>query len=613
VVTSATRLPLYQGGYQPDIPTEATKKVMMNVLGIAALYHDSSCCILIDGKLRAAAQEERFSRIKYDSRIPKEAVRYCLKEAGLTIHDIDYVAYYEDPTKKLSRQLWMLAQGLPFDDQLINRMDPHRPEQEIRDIMGYEGPIEYMDHHLAHAAGTFCFSGFPEAAIFTVDSVGEWATTTLGRGSQSGIELLDEIHFPNSFGLLYSTMTSYLGFDVNDGEYKVMGLAPYGTPRYTDQVWKLIESNKSSQLQLQLDYFDFLAGQRMFSDKLIELFKQPPRSKNDEITQFHQDVAKSMQVVLEDLLLEKVRYLYEKVPSQNLCMSGGVALNCVANGRIHREGPYTNLFIQPASGDAGSSLGAAAYVHAKYDQSSFAGERMEHVYLGPGYTSEEITRLVQETPLPFEDYHGNFDALCTAVSKRLAEGQIIGWYQGRMEFGPRALGARSIIADPRRPEMRDKINALVKKREAFRPFAPVVLYDKAREHFDLDCPSPFMLLVCQVCSPLELPAITHIDGSARVQTVTEQYNPRFAGLLRHFDQETGCPILLNTSFNMKDEPIVCTPVDAIRCFVRSKMDALVLQDIVIDQKSVPAFWDETINFFEGPKSANIDHSVYTFF
>ncbi len=585
----------------------------MNILGISALYHDSSCCIIKDGKLIAAAQEERFSRIKYDAGIPKQATRYCLEEADLSICDIDCIAYYEAPEKKLSRQLWLLSQGLPYDEQLIERMNSRRPEQEIRNVIGYEGDIECIDHHLAHAASSFCFSGFEQAAILTVDSVGEWATTTLGMGSEQGVQIIDEIHFPHSFGLFYSTLTSYLGFDVNDGEYKVMGLAPYGKPVYTDQIWQLIESHRDNQLTLNLEFFDFLSGKRMFSDALVELFKRPARTKDEEIETFHQDVAKSLQVVLEELLLEKVQYLYTKAPSDNLCMAGGVALNCVANGRILDEGPYKNLFVQPAAGDAGSSLGAAAYVYAKRTSSSYSLGRMEHTYLGPGYSSQEIVSLVGETPLAFKDYQGKFDSLCEDVAKRLAQGQIIGWFQERMEFGPRALGARSILADPRRPEMRDKINALVKKREAFRPFAPVVLYDKMAEHFELDRPSPFMLLVCQVCSSLDLPAITHVNGSARVQTVTDEYNPRFAALLRCFDQLTNCPILLNTSFNMKDEPIVCSPIDAVRCFVRSKMDALVLQDIIIDQDSVPDFWYDIIDVFEGPKSANIDHSVYTFF
>lgn len=585
----------------------------MNILGISALYHDSSCCLMQDGKLICAAQEERFTRIKYDSNIPKEAVRYCLSEAGLAIQDVDIIAYYENPQKKLSRQLWMLSQGLPFDEALLERLDSHRPMNEICDILGYDGEVECVDHHTAHAASSFCFSGFPEAAIFTVDSVGEWASTTFAHGTGSSLDMLGEIHFPHSFGLLYSTVTSYLGFDVNDGEYKVMGLAPYGKPLYTDQIWTLILTHENEQFALDLQYFDFLTGTRMYSDRFTGLFGQSARVETEELQQFHMDVARSLQVVLEELLLVKVRYLHEIVPSNYLCMAGGVALNCVANGKILREGPFTDLYVQPAAGDAGGSVGAAAYIHASHSNSPMNQYKMEHAYLGPSYSPDLIFKLLNETPLEFDDYRNNFDELCESVAKRLAEGQIIGWFQDRMEFGPRALGARSILADPRRDDMRDKINALVKKREAFRPFAPAVLVEKCNEHFDLEYPSPFMLLVCQVNSSLDLPAITHVDGSARVQTVEESVNPRFAGLLHHFDRITNCPILLNTSFNMKDEPIVCHPMEAIRCFVRSKMDALVLQDFVIDHNSIPGYWTMLFDVLNQPEKANIDHSVYTFF
>jgi len=577
---------------------------------LSAYYHDSACCLLRDGILVAAAQEERFSRNKHDASLPKAAFRYCLDQTGLSIADIDCIAYYEQPKLKLERQVWS---GLPsMNAGTAARLwrSARRPELEIRDILGYMGPIQYTTHHEAHAASSFFYSGFQRAAILTVDGVGEWATTTYGEGGQSGISIFEEVVFPDSLGLLYSTITSYLGFSVNDGEYKVMGLAPYGRPTYVAKLHHLIEVLDNGQYRLNLEYFDFNNERRMFSDALPLLFGQPPRTRETEISAFHQDVARSLQIVLEEALLEKIRYLHRRCESDNLCMAGGVALNCVANSRLLREGPFRKLFVQPAAGDAGTSLGAAAVAQARLTGQRVPREALPHVFLGPSFSAEEIYKLLSSTPLRFQDFRGMEQDLLSAAVDRLAEGKVLGWFNGRMEFGPRALGARSILADPRRAEMRDRINALVKMRESFRPFAPAVLLEKASQFFDLDHPSPFMLETCQVRSTINLPAITHVDGSARIQTVDAATNPRFYRLLQTFDQRTGCPILLNTSFNMRDEPIVCSPAEALRCFVRSHLDGLVLGDFLIDRS-------EDLNTLESLFRENrvmqraISDSVYT--
>ena len=446
----------------------------------------------------------------------------------------------------------------------------------------------------------------------TFDGVGEWATTTYGSGSAHEIDIFEQVDFPHSVGLLYSTITSYLGFDVNDGEYKVMGLAPYGTPRYVDQVRTLIHLGPKGQYRLALEYFDFLKRERMFSDRLVELFQQPARAAESDLLDFHKDVARSLQVVLEELLLDKARYLHARVGSENLCMAGGVALNCVANGRIAREGPFKRVYVQPASSDAGSALGAAAAAWTHLTRSPLRQRGLPDVYLGPGYTPEAVRDFFSAQPVKTQDFAGREDALIEAAVDRLAAGKILGWFQGRLEFGARALGNRSIIADPRHPEMRDKINALVKKREAFRPFAPAVLESRAREHFDLEGPSPFMLFVCKVRSALDLPAITHVDGSARVQTVSADTNPRFAALLEAFERRTGCPILLNTSFNMRGEPMVCSPLDGLLCFIRSRLDTLVMEDTLLDREDLPIGWYDLLQSYGNRQTSGVTHSVYTF-
>jgi len=564
----------------------------MNIIGLSAFYHDSACCLLQDGRLVAAASEERFTRVKYDPRVPVNAFRFCLDAGNLGPTDIDCVAYYETPTKKLGRQIWASVSEGRLPD--IAWLDPGKPQREIREKLGYDGPIETFDHHLSHAASAFFFSGFDDAAIMTMDGVGEWATTTYGEGEQAVIDLFEEVHFPHSLGLLYSTITTYLGFRVNSDEFKVMGLAPYGKPRYLDQMHALLESRPEGQYRLDMSFFDYVLGKRMYSEKLCELFGEPPRERGAEILPFHQDVAKSLQVVLEDILLEKVTYLASRVDSANLCMAGGVALNCVANGRILRDGPFERLFVQPAAGDAGGCLGAAALAHIALTGRRHTRDPLDHVYLGPAASTEEISALLEATGASCQDFRGREADLLEAVVDRLERNQVIGWFHGRMEFGPRALGARSILANPMDPNVRERLNALVKKREAFRPFAPSVLYEFAREHFALDHPSPYMLETCQVTSSLDLPGITHVDGSARPQTVDPATCPRYAALLEAFRRRTGSPLVVNTSFNVAGEPIVCTPVDALLCMGSSGLDALVLEDYVVAREDLPERWAELI-------------------
>jgi carbamoyltransferase len=588
----------------------------MNIIGISAYYHDAACCLVSDGVLACAAEEERFSRIKHDKNLPWRAFRFCLDQAGMTLPDIDCIAYYEDPLKKLERQLWMAQhpRAGPVHRARLYRAilkDVGRIEREIRDLLGFQGPITTVEHHAAHAASAFYFSGFAEAAILTADGVGEWATTSYGRGRGTAVELIEDVEFPNSLGLLYSTITAYLGFQVNNDEYKIMGLAPYGEPRHVGQMRRLLQVDKRGQFQLNLDYFDFLSADRMYSDRLVECFGQRPRQPESEILQFHRDVARSLQCFLEEILLEKATFLHSEVPSENLCMAGGVALNCVANGRILRDGPFRHLFVQPAASDAGGALGAAALAHTRMTGALLRTGRLEHVYLGPSYSSSEIGDLFAASSAKVQDFRGRQDDLLDAAVDRLEDGNVLGWFSGRMEFGPRALGARSILADPRVSDMRDRINQLVKKRESFRPFAPAILLERANEHFDIDHPSPFMLETCKVRSPLALPAITHVDGSARIQTVDRRTSPRFAALLERFEKRTGCPILLNTSFNMRGEPIVCSPVDAILCFVRSRIDCLVVEEFLLERAGIAPVWENTAATMPIRNIQAVSQDVYT--
>lgn len=582
-----------------------------NIIGISCFFHDAACCLLKDGRLVAAAEEERFSRRKHDAEIPKRAFNYCLEAGGLTIDQVDCVAYYEEPAKKLARQIWMMLPGLPSEKRVLARLDPHRPEREIRDVLGYEGPIECVGHHQAHAASSFYYSGFDDAAILTVDGVGEWDTTSFGRGNENGFEIFETVEFPHSLGLLYSTITGYLGFEVNEGEYKVMGLAPYGQPRHVDLVRKLIINQPGGQYQLDLRYFDFKSFNRMYSDDMLSLFGHQPRQPRTEILDFHKDLARSLQVVLEEILMNKLQYLHKQTGSENLCMAGGVALNCVANGRIKREGPFKQMFVQPAAGDSGGALGAAAIAHQR--RSNEKSDIWRDAYLGPSFSSNEIAAVIESTGITAADFRGREPELLETVAQKLAADKVVGWFHGRMEFGPRALGARSILADPRGEKTQDRINSIIKQRESFRPFAPAVLEERVADHFELDHASRYMLETCQVKSPIKLPAITHVDGSARVQTVDDDANPRFARLLRTFERVTGCPILLNTSFNLNYEPIVCTPVDALICFIRSGLDTLVLEDFIIDRSAINAMTEFVLRRTAQERPVTVTYKTYTLF
>ena len=588
----------------------------MNIVGISAFYHDSSCCLLQGGRLLAAASEERFSRRKHDPGPPVEAFDHCLRQGGLSLADLDAVAYYEEPRRKLARQLWAGApqgpeEGIGSAD--LAWLDASQAEDTLRRRLGFEAPWLTFPHHLCHAASSYAFSGFDDAAVLTVDGVGDWATTTYGAASGDHIDLFEEVSFPHSLGLLYATVTSYLGFRVNGGEYKVMGLAPYGQPRYVDQICQLVGMGSDGQFALNLRYFDFLTGRRMFSPQLCELFGRPPRVAESPIEPFHHDVARSLQLVLEEILLEKVGYLHRRVGSENLCMAGGVALNCVANGRIRREGPFRQLFIQPAAGDAGGCLGAAVLAHQQLTGGS-ARQILPHLALGPSFSQHEISLLLADTGVTPQDFTDRPEALADAVAQRLADRQTVAWFQGAMEFGPRALGQRSILANPLDPEIRERLNRDVKRREAFRPFAPCVLAERAAQHFRLDHPSPFMLETCDVDSPLALPGITHVDGSARPQTVDPAVLPQLAAILRAFETRTGCPVLVNTSFNLRGEPIVCTSFDALACFARSDLDCLVMEGLLVDRHQLPSSWPKLLEHLHGtrPQRRSISQQLYTF-
>lgn len=586
---------------------------MSNVIGISCFFHDAACCLVQDGRLVAAAEEERFSRIKHHRSLPSHAFHFCLRQGGIDVSDVDCVAFYEDPVLKLGRQLWMLAKA--GDPGMARRLDSGRPSRQIRSVLGYDGPIVCVPHHLAHAASSYCYSGAAEAAIMTVDGVGEWATTAYGHGKGGDVSLFEFVDYPDSIGLLYSAVTSYLGFEVNDGEYKVMGLAPYGSPKYLDRFHRLLTLGDKGQYALDLQFFDLTGRAPMFSPALPELFGDAPRAVGGEMTQFHADVARSLQEFLQLVLLEKLRYLHSRVPCPTLCMAGGVALNCVANHYLLTNGPFERLYIGPAPHDAGGALGAAALAHRQITGAAMPRQQMEHAFWGPDYDTDDIAELVGSLPLPCRDLRKREGELLEATVDRLVAGAVVGWFHGRMEFGPRALGARSILADPRREGMRDRINAAVKKREAFRPFAPSVLDSHRDAHFDLGHASPFMLETCQVRSPFALPAITHVDNSARPQTVDERHAPRFAALLRAFAARTGCPILLNTSFNVRDEPIVCTPVDALICFARSRLDTLVLEDVILERADDDRGWIAWVDQLAGAASAvrsRPGDRVYTF-
>jgi carbamoyltransferase len=565
----------------------------MNILGISCFYHDAAACLIQDGRIAAAASEERFTRKKHDEGFPHQAIRYCLQEGGISAQDLDYVGFYDKPFLKFERLLSTYLSTFPRGFLSFSKAMPVWLKEKlwtpqlIRKELGYRGKILFAEHHMSHAASAFLVSPFREAAILTVDGVGEWATASFGVGRDRQIELFREIRFPHSLGLLYSAFTYYLGFKVNSAEYKVMGLAPYGVPRYVDQVRKLIEIREDGSFEMDMRYFSYHHGLRMVNGRFSRLFGAPPREPESKLEQFHKDVAASVQKVTEEAMLRMASYLHRETKMDNLCLAGGVALNCVANGRVLREGPFKDLFIQPAAGDAGGALGVAAYIHhTLLDQPR--GEAMDHAYLGPAYGEKEIEATLKQYSAPALRLEP--DDLVREVAG-LIEGQtVIGWFQGRMEFGPRALGSRSILADARNPENRDVVNLKIKFRESFRPFAPTVLEERISEYFEIDRPSPYMLLVAPVREEKRvIPSVTHVDHSARIQSISRRQNPLYYDLIREFDRRTGVPVIINTSFNVRGEPIVCTPEDAYRCFMRTHMDYLVLGPYLLDKKRQPPF------------------------
>jgi carbamoyltransferase len=543
----------------------------VNILGISAFYHDAAAALLSDGRLVAAAHEERFTRKRHDPDLPSNAARYCLEAGGLRTEDLDYVAFYDKPFVKFERILLTYISTFP------------------RSL--YEGEVLFAEHHQSHAASAFLASPFEEAAIVTCDGVGEWATTTQGVGRGNSFELMREIRFPHSLGLLYSAFTYYLGFKVNSAEYKVMGAAPYGTPKYADRILEeLVDMRADGSFKLNMKYFAYDYGLTMTNPRFEALFGQPRRAPDAKIEQFHWDVAASVQLVTEEIVLRIVRDLHERTGMKNLCMAGGVALNCVANGRIIREGPFEQLWVQPAAGDAGGALGAALFVH-----NAVLGKprnfRMDHAYWGPAYSDETIRRYLDARGAPYRTL--SRDEMIRESARRLEEDQaVIGWFQGRMEWGPRALGSRSILADARNESNWKRVNLKIKFRESFRPFAPAVLAEKTGDWFEIDRESPYMLLVCQVKEDRSIPAVTHVDGSARLQTVSREVHPEFYDLLAEFDRRSGCPVLINTSFNVRGEPIVCTPEDAYLCFMRTNMDVLVLGHQILLKQEQPELHED---------------------
>ncbi len=584
----------------------------MAVLGISGGYHDSAAAVLVDGNLVAAAQEERFSRVKHDASMPARAVRWCLDHAGVGADDLEAVVYYEKPLTTYERVLSTHAavgpRGFPQFARAVGTWTRRKlwvgaSIERLVTASGRRMPrLLYCEHHLSHAAAAFHPSPFPSAAIMTVDGVGEWATTSIGRGGPDGIELQWQLDFPDSIGLLYSTFTAYCGFAVNDGEYKLMGLAPYGEPRFVEHLLgEVVHLAADGSVQLDQRYFDYRVGRRMASDRLHRLLGEPARPADAPLTQHHADVARSVQVVLEEIVLAVGRHLHELTGERAVCLGGGVALNCVANSRLRREGPFEEMWIQPAAGDAGSAVGAALWGwHEVLGNPRIppVPDGMGAAALGPSYSDEEIERWLADAGIDHEVL-GSDDRVDELVADVIAGGGVVGWFQGPMEFGPRALGHRSILADPRDVTMISRINRAVKGREGFRPFAPAVLAERAGEWFDLDVPAPYMLLTAPVRSarPVpsagrtfterlesvnsDIPACTHVDGSARVQTVHRERSPRFHSLLRAFERRTGCPVLLNTSFNRADEPIVRTPAEAYRCFRAAGLDLLVLGRCVV--------------------------------
>ncbi|MEJ7758686.1 MAG: carbamoyltransferase [Gemmatimonadaceae bacterium] len=599
------------------------------VLGISAFYHDSAACLLRDGQIVAAAQEERFTRIKADASFPARAVAYCLENSNIGANDLEAVAFYDKPLLKFERiiETWLGVAPRGFGSFLkagpVWIKEKLYTDRAIREgLGGYSGRVLYAEHHESHAASAFLPSPYDEAAILTIDGVGEWATASVGHGHGSEIDLLLELHWPDSLGLLYSAFTYHAGFKVNSGEYKVMGLAPYGTPRYVDAIYReLIDLRSDGSFTLNQRYFNYLAGLTMTSPAFDELFDGPPRAPESSLTQREMDLARSVQDVCEEVVLRMARTAHDRTGSRVLCLAGGVALNAVANGKVMREGPFDRVWIQPASGDAGGALGAALLAWHRYlaqPRVAQTDDAMEGSLLGPSFDDVAIEQALTLCGARYQQM--TQDEIIVHAASLLAQDQVIGWFEGRMEFGPRALGARSILADPRSARMQASINLKVKFREGFRPFAPSVLQRSADEYFELESESPYMLVVAPVvqsrrCPPSpadsepwgidrlniprsDIPAVTHLDYSARIQTVTAERSPAYHSLIEEFNRLTGCPVLVNTSFNVRGEPIVCTPEDAYRCFMRTGLDHLIIGSFAVAKSDQPmsdaGAWQQSI-------------------
>lgn len=599
-----------------------------HILGISAFYHDSAACLIRGGQVLAAAQEERFSRLKGDESFPRQAVDYCLRTAGIEASSLDAVVFYEKPLLKFDRLLETYLGIAPMGFSSFQKAAPLWMKERLyveralrNELPGYAGKMLYAEHHESHAASAFLPSPFESAAVLTIDGVGEWATATIGIGKANDLTIIRELHWPDSLGLLYSAFTYHAGFKVNSGEYKLMGLAPYGSPKYLSRIYDtLIDLRDDGSFRINQRYFNYLGGLTMTNSAFSDLFDGPPRVPESPLTQREMDLARSVQEACEEIVLRMVRTAYNLTGESSLCLAGGVALNAVANGRILREGSFTKVWVQPAAGDAGGALGAAMLGEHRF----FGGMRspgtrdsMHRSCLGPEFTNAEIEASLDSFGARYEVVS---DAdLYARTAAQIADGRVVGWFQGRMEFGPRALGARSILADPRNPKMQAAINLKIKFREGFRPFAPSVLRDRAREFFDLDAESPYMLVVAPVSEShrvtvaadgdkwgierlnvprSDIPAVTHLDCSARIQTVDET-NGRFFFLIKEFEQLTGCPVLVNTSFNVRGEPIVCSPADAYRCFMRTNLDSLAIGNFLLDRSDQPALngdadWQKTL-------------------
>ena len=587
----------------------------MYILGISAYYHDSAACILKDGKIIAAAQEERFTRKKHDQNFPSNAIKYCLEEAGISSSDLEIVAFYDKPFLKFERILETYLSYAPKGISSFLRAMPLWIKKKlwiktlIQDEIGFAGKILFPEHHASHAASAFYASPFQNAAFLTMDGVGEWATTSFGVGNGNKMEVLADIKFPNSLGLLYSAFTYYTGFRVNSGEYKVMGLAPYGEPKYKDLIYKhLIDLKDDGSFNMDMSYFDYNVGLTMTNKKFNNLFGGPPRAPESELTQKEMDLARSVQEVTEEIVLKMTTHVRKITDKNYLCLAGGVALNCVANGKLLRSGIFDDIFIQPAAGDAGGALGCAYiawYQHlGNVRKADGKTDFMNGAYLGPKFSNEEIKIYLDKKGYDYKKLSD--EELPEKIADLINEQNVIGWFQGRMEFGPRALGGRTIIGDSRSAETQKTINLKIKYRESFRPFAPSIREENISEYFDIDRPSPYMLLVADVSKdkqlPMtqeqesyfglkklniarsEVPAITHVDYSARIQSVNKHTNKRYHDMLTSFNEKYGCPVIVNTSFNVRGEPIVCTPKDAYLCFMRTEMDYLIMNNYLLSKK-----------------------------